>query len=158
MTEHPATGTRGATISQVFDYPTFPIVGTLGLIPESCDNTGPYPIFTLKPIDPFLVSGKMVGDAGLEMCSRVGTHWRRNPTFDAAISNIRKVSARKQIAHKRKKRGAGNEELAIANLTIPFDSIDDRFRKRSRSNAELRQFPAGNHVVEQSGHHHPSRW
>jgi hypothetical protein len=101
---NPATGALEPLSIKVFDYPTFPIVGTLGLIPEKCDNKGPYPIFTLKPIDPFLVSGVMVGDTGLEMCSRVGTHWRRNPTFDTSISDIRKVSARKQIAPKRKKR------------------------------------------------------
>jgi hypothetical protein len=101
--EDPATGTLPPLSIKIFDYPTFPIVGTLGLIPEKCDDTGPYPIFTLKPIDPFLVSGVMVGDTGLEMCSRVGTHWRRNPTFDASISHIRKVSARRQIAPKRKK-------------------------------------------------------
>ena len=99
-----ATGTLPPLTIKIFDYPTFPIVETLGLIPEKCDDTGPYPIFALKPIDPFWVSGVMFGDTGLEMCSRVGTHWRRNPTFDTSISQIRKVSARKQIAPKRKKR------------------------------------------------------
>ena len=100
----PATETLAPLTIKIFDYPTFPIVGTLGLITEKCDDTKPYPIFTLKPIDPFLVSGVMVGNTGLEMCSRVGTHWRRNPTFDTSISHIRKVPARKQIAPKRKKR------------------------------------------------------
>jgi hypothetical protein len=103
-TGNPATGALEPLSIKIFDYPTFPIVGTLGLVPEKCDNKGPYPIFTLKPIDPFLVSGVMVGDTGLEMCSRVGTHWRRNPTFDTSISHIRKVAARKQIVPKRKKR------------------------------------------------------
>jgi hypothetical protein len=97
------TGKLAPLSVKVFDYPTFPIVGGLGLIPEACDDTGPYPIFTLKPIDPFWVSGAMVGDTGLEMCSRVGTSWRRNPTFDTSISEIRKASARKQIATKQKK-------------------------------------------------------
>ncbi len=98
--DHPATGAMAPLSVRVFDYPTFPIVGTLGLIPESCDNTGPYPISTLKPIDPFWVSGKMVGDAGLEMCSRVGTEWRRNQIFDAAVLNAggttRNISASRQ--------------------------------------------------------------
>ena len=80
---NPATGPLAPLSIRVFDYPTFPIVGTLGLVPEQCDNTGPYPIYTLNPIDPFWVSGVMVGDTGLEMCSRVGTDWRRNATFDA---------------------------------------------------------------------------
>ena len=83
--DDPATAALPPLSVRVFDYPTFPIVGTLGLISESCDNTGPNPIFTLKPIDPFWVSGKMVCDAGIEMCSRAGTDWHRNQTFDAAI-------------------------------------------------------------------------
>jgi hypothetical protein len=100
---NPATGTLAPLSIKVFDYPTFPIVRTLGLIPEKCDNKGPYPIFTLKPIDPFWVSGMMVGDTGLEMCSRTGTLWRRNPTFDTSTSDIRKASARRQVAPKQKK-------------------------------------------------------
>jgi hypothetical protein len=83
----PATGPLAPLAIRVFDYPTFPIVGTLGLIPEECDNTGPYPIYTLNPIDSFWVSGAMFGDSGLEMCSRVGTDWRRNATFDATLAN-----------------------------------------------------------------------
>ena len=81
-----ATGPLAPLSIRVFDYPTFPIVGTLGLVPEQCDNTGPYPIYTLNSIDPFWVSGAMDGDTGREMCSRVGTGWRRNPTFDAALA------------------------------------------------------------------------
>ncbi len=83
---NPATGPLKPLSIRVFDYPTFPIVGTLGLVPEQCDNTGPYPIYTLNSIDPFWVKGAMVGDTGLEMCSRVGTDWRRNATFDATIA------------------------------------------------------------------------
>jgi hypothetical protein len=83
---NPATGPLAPLSIRVFDYPTFPIVGTLGLVPEQCDSTGAYPIYTLNPIDPFWVSGVMIGDTGLEMCSRVGTAWRRNTTFDATIA------------------------------------------------------------------------
>ena len=83
---NPATGPLKPVSIRVFDYPTFPIVGTLGLVPEQCDNTGPYPIYTLNSIDPFWVKGAMVGDTGLEVCSRVGTSWRRNATFDATIA------------------------------------------------------------------------
>ena len=100
---NPTTGALAPVSIKIFEYPTFPIVETLGLIPEKCHDSGPYPIFTLKPIDPFWVSGVMVGGTGLEMCSRVGARWRRNPTFDTSISYIRKTSARKQIAPKRKK-------------------------------------------------------
>jgi len=100
---NPATGTLPPLSLKIFDYPTFPIVETLGLIPETCDDTGPYPIFTLKPIDPFWVSGVMVGDTGLEMCSRVGTRWRRNPAFDTSVYDSRKASTRKRIPPKRKK-------------------------------------------------------
>ncbi|MGA7871560.1 MAG: hypothetical protein WCA22_11745 [Candidatus Binatus sp.] len=78
---NPATGMLPLILINVFEYPTFPIVGTLGLISEKCDRTGPYPIDTLKPIDPFWVSGAMDGDAGIEMCWRVGTDWQRNPSF-----------------------------------------------------------------------------
>ena len=83
---NPATGPLAPLSIRVFDYPTFPIVGTLGLVPEQCDSTGVYPIYTLNPIDPFWVSGAMIGDTGLEMCSRVGTAWRRNATFDATLA------------------------------------------------------------------------
>jgi hypothetical protein len=100
---NPATGALAPLSIKIFDYPTFPIVEALGLIPEARDDTGSYPVFTLKPIDPFWVSGMMVGDTGLEMCSRVGTTWRRNPTFDTRTSDKRKASTRKPIAIKRKK-------------------------------------------------------
>jgi hypothetical protein len=83
---NPATGPLTPLSIRAFDYPTFPIVGTLGLVPEHCDNTRPYPVYTLNSIDPFWVSGMMVGDTGLEMCSRVGTAWRRSATFDAILS------------------------------------------------------------------------
>lgn len=83
---NPATGLLAPLSIRVFDYPTFPIVGTLGLVPEQCDSTGAYPIYTLSPIDPFWVSGVMIGDTGQEMCSRVGTAWRRNTIFDATIA------------------------------------------------------------------------
>jgi hypothetical protein len=100
---NPATGTLPPLSIKVFDYPTFPIVGTLGLIAETRDDAGPYPIFTLKPIDPFWVSGVMIGDTGHEMCSRVGTSWRRNPAFDSSVSDRRKRSARKRILPEQKK-------------------------------------------------------
>lgn len=83
----PATGPLAPLSIRVFDYPTFPIVRALGLVPEQCNNTGQYPIYTLNPIDPFWVSGAMMGDTGLEMCSRVGIDWRRNAVFDAALAN-----------------------------------------------------------------------
>jgi hypothetical protein len=83
----PATGPLAPASIRVVDYPTFPIVETLGLVPEQCNNSGPYPIYTLNPIDSFWVSGAMVGDTGLEMCSRVGTDWRRNAAFDVTLAN-----------------------------------------------------------------------
>jgi hypothetical protein len=101
---NPAAGSLDPLSIKIFDYPSFPIVGTLGLIPENCDSSGPYPIYTLKPIDPFWVSGVMVGDTGLEMCSRVGTRWRRDPAFDSSIASIRKAAARRLTAPRRKKR------------------------------------------------------
>jgi hypothetical protein len=102
--DNPVTGALPPLSIRVFDYPTFPIVGTLGLIPESTDNTGPYPTFTLKPIDPFRVSGKMVGDAGIEMCSRVGTDWRRNQIFDAAVVKGNGATRTKPSSRQSKKR------------------------------------------------------
>jgi hypothetical protein len=92
---NPATGLLAPLSIRVFDYPTFPIVGTLGLVPEQCDNSGPYPMYTLNSIDPFWVSGAMVGDTGLEMCSRVGTAWRRNATFDATIAKLNRPTVNK---------------------------------------------------------------
>jgi hypothetical protein len=83
----PATGPLAPASIRVVDYPTFPIVETLGLVSEQCNNSGPYPIYTLNPIDSFWVSGAMVGDTGLEMCSRVGTDWRRNAAFDVTLAN-----------------------------------------------------------------------
>jgi hypothetical protein len=100
---NPATGPLAPLSIRVFDYPTFPIVGTLGLVPEQCDNTGPYPIYTLNPIDPFLVSGAMFGDTGLEMCSRVGTAWRRNATFDATLAKGNGPTASKPNPRTRQK-------------------------------------------------------
>jgi len=98
----PATGPLPPISINVFDYPTFPIVGTLGLISEKCDRTGAYPIYTLKPIDPFWISGAMDSDAGLEMCWRVGPDWERNPAFDATISNDKGPAGRKGAARKQK--------------------------------------------------------
>lgn len=66
---------------RVFDYPTFPIVGTLGLKWDSCDKRGPHPAYTLTPTDPFWISGVMNSDSGREMCWRVGTDWQRNHDF-----------------------------------------------------------------------------
>ena len=102
--DNPVTAALLPLSIRVFDYPTFPIVGTLGLIPESADNTGPHPTFTLKPIDPFWVSGKMVGDAGIEMCSRVGTDWRRNQIFDAAVVKANAATKSKPASRQLKKR------------------------------------------------------
>jgi hypothetical protein len=102
--DNAVTGALAPLSIRVFDYPTFPIVGTLGLIPESADNTGPYPTFTLKPIDPFWVSGKMVGDAGIEMCSRVGIDWRRNQIFDEAVVKANSATRSKPASRQLKKR------------------------------------------------------
>jgi hypothetical protein len=99
--DSPSAGTLGPLSINVIDYPTFPIVGTLGLIPDKVNETGAYPVYTLKPIDPFWVSGTMVGDAGLEMCSRVGTAWRRHPTFDASIVRLKRAKVAKQGPRKR---------------------------------------------------------
>jgi hypothetical protein len=102
--DNPVTAALPPLSIRVFDYPTFPIVGTLGLISDSADSTGPYPTFTLKPIDPFWVSGKMVGDAGIEMCSRVGTDWRRNQLFDAAVVKANAATKNKPASRHLKKR------------------------------------------------------
>jgi hypothetical protein len=102
--DNPVTGALPPQSIRVFDYPTFPIVGTLGLIPESSDTRGPCPTFTLKPINPFLMSGKMVGGAGIEMCSRVGTDWRRNQIFDAAVVRGNGATKNKPAARQSKKR------------------------------------------------------
>ncbi len=102
--DHPATGLLTPLSIRVFDYPTFPIVATLGLLPESCDNTGPYPISTLKPIDPFWVSGKMVGDTGLEMCSRVGIEWHRSEIFDDVVAKANGTTRSKPATRQLKKR------------------------------------------------------
>jgi len=98
------TGALGPLSIKVIDYPTFPIVETLGLIPEQCDDTGVYPINTLKPIDSFWVSGAMVGDAGLEMCSRVDAAWHRHATFDASIAKNRGARAANRKPAKRKRK------------------------------------------------------
>ena len=100
----PSTGMLGPLSINVHSYPTFPMVETLGLITEKHDKTGPYPTHTLKPIDPFWVSGAMEGDAGLEMCWRVGTAWRRNSAFDATISKALTPAAAKKASPKRKKK------------------------------------------------------
>ena len=100
----PSTGMLGPLSIKIIDYPTFPIVGTLGLIPEECDDTGAYPKFTLRPIDSFWVSGAMVGDAGLEMCSRVDTTWRRHSTFDASIAKGKGSRVAMSRTRKRRRR------------------------------------------------------
>ena len=133
----------------------------LDLYRKNAITLAPYPIYTLNPIDPFWVSGAMVGDTGLEMCSRVGTDWRRNATFDATLANgnsPRKSGKSSQRAEEEivSMDRSGDAASAIANLTIPFDSIDQSFSKRPRSYAKLLQFIAGNHVIEQSSHHHPA--
>ncbi len=74
----PAIGTLSPLEIKVYEYPTFSMVKSLGLIPDSRNTTGPYPIDTLKPIDPFWVSGTMSGDAGSEMCWRTGINWQRS--------------------------------------------------------------------------------
>jgi hypothetical protein len=101
--ENPMSGILAPLSLNVYDYPTFPIVETLGLITEKCDDTGPYPKYSLKPIDPFWVSGTMDGDAGLEMCQRVGTKWQRNPSFDTNPSNVRAATGRKRTLPRKKK-------------------------------------------------------
>ena len=100
----PSTGTVGPLSIKVIDYPTFPIIETLGLIPEQCDDTSAYPIYTLKPLDPFWVSGAMVGDAGLKMCSRVGTVWRRHPAFDASIAMLKRAKVVKPEYRRRQRK------------------------------------------------------
>jgi len=100
----PSTGTLGPLSINVYSYPTFPMVETLGLVTEKPDKTGPYPIHTLKPIDSFWISGAMAGDAGLEMCWRVGTGWQRNSAFDATISKARGAAAAKKVSPKQKKK------------------------------------------------------
>ena len=77
----PATGPLDPLSIKVYDYPAIKIVETLGLVPQKRNKGGQYPTYTLRPIDPFWISGAMSGDAGLEMCRRVGTDWQRNPTF-----------------------------------------------------------------------------
>jgi hypothetical protein len=79
---NPTTAPLAPLLIDVRDYPTFPIASTLGLLSEKCDRTGPVPKYTLRPINPFWVSGVMDGDAGLEMCWRVGPDWQKNPMFN----------------------------------------------------------------------------
>jgi hypothetical protein len=50
------------------------------------------------------VSGKMVGDAGIEMCSRVGTDWRRNQIFDAAFVKAKAATKSEPASRQLKKR------------------------------------------------------
>ena len=102
--DKPATGTLSPLWIKVFEYPTFPIVEMLGLISEKCDKTEAYPVHTLKPIDPFWISGAMDGDSGHEMCWRLGTEWQRNPAFDETISNNQRAVGRKLLMRKRKKK------------------------------------------------------
>jgi hypothetical protein len=98
----PKTGALAPLSISVYDYPTFPIVETLGLISQQCDKSGRYRVYTLKPIDPFWISGAMVSDAGHEMCWRVGTAWERNPIFDATISDVQGAVTRKPVVRKRR--------------------------------------------------------
>ena len=97
----PAASALAPLSINVYDYPTFPIVETLGLLTDRRDTSGLYPISTLTPIDPFWISGAMEGDAGHEMCWRVGTVWERNPAFDKTISLATK---HKPTPTKRKKK------------------------------------------------------
>lgn len=77
----PTTGALDPVSIKLYDYPTLPLIAKMGLIWEERDTTGPCPAYTLKPIDPFWISGAMRSDAGCEMCQRVGLVWRRNPEF-----------------------------------------------------------------------------
>jgi hypothetical protein len=97
----PAVGTLAPLSINVHDYSTFPIVEMLGLLADKRDTSGLYPISTLTPIDPFWISGAMEGDAGHEMCWRVGTVWERNPVFDETVSG---AAGNKPTPTKRKKK------------------------------------------------------
>lgn len=62
---------------KVIDYPTLPIVETLGLVAQKSSKRGQYPVYELRAIDPFWISGAMKSEPGREMCWRVETKWRR---------------------------------------------------------------------------------
>jgi hypothetical protein len=99
MGQKPSAGTLAPISIRVHDYPTFPVVESLGLIADERDLTGPYPISTLTAVDPFWIFGAMDGDAGNAMCSRVGTGWERNSAFDRTMIEARR---RGPILKKRK--------------------------------------------------------
>jgi len=100
----PATGPLAPYAITVYEYPTFPIVETIGLISTSVNTSGPYPAYRLKPIDSFWVSGVVAGDAGLEMCWRVGSDWQRNPAFDATIFKVHGAGRRMRVPPRRKRK------------------------------------------------------
>jgi hypothetical protein len=62
---------------KIHEYPTFPFAETLGLVAPRPRQNGQSKVYTLKPIDPFLVSGAMKSEPGRELCWRVERKWRR---------------------------------------------------------------------------------
>lgn len=62
---------------RIYEYPTFPFAETLGLVAPRPRQNGQKKIYSLKPIDPFWVSGAMKSEPGRELCWRVERKWRR---------------------------------------------------------------------------------
>src|SRR5215469_6636466 len=72
-----ASGALSPVSVKVFEYPSFPLVETLGLVAAKPVQHDEYKVYTLKPVDPFWVSGAMKSDPGRELCWRVERDWRR---------------------------------------------------------------------------------
>jgi hypothetical protein len=103
--EEPAMGPLPPVEIRAYEYSGLSIVQMLGLKSERRDDSGPYPVYTLKSVNPFWLSGSMHGDAGHEMCWRVGRGgWRRNPDFEAAAANRKRDSRAEAPALKRTKK------------------------------------------------------
>jgi hypothetical protein len=79
----PATGILDPVTVELREYPTLPIVETLGLVGRLARKHKTHSIFSIKPTIPFWISGSMASDAGVEMCRRVDSNWVRNRRFVA---------------------------------------------------------------------------
>lgn len=103
--EEPAIRPLPPVEIRAYEYSGLSIVQMLGLKSERRDDSGPYPAYKLKSVNPFWLSGSMHGDAGHEMCWRVGRGgWRRNPEFEAASANRKRDSRAKAPTLKRTKK------------------------------------------------------
>lgn len=62
---------------RIFEYRSLPLAETLGLVAAKPRRRDQCKVYTLKPIDPFWVSGAMKSEPGRELCWRVEQKWRR---------------------------------------------------------------------------------